>query len=218
MGLIRCGTCGHSVTAELKKERFVYYHCTGYGSQHKPEYYRQERLDSQFLGVIQAITIPEELHGWLMECLEFDFKHRKLETARRQEGLELQRNKIQNRMKKAFQEKLDGKVPEELWESLWEDWEKELAEINYQLQSPEDLTESKYDFARQAIELAQQADRLYVSAEPTQKRKLLKSVLSNCVLKDGTLYPAYKKPFDILSKGDEIENGGETGIPNDITL
>jgi len=205
MGLIRCGTCGHAVTAELKKKRFVYYHCTGYGGQHKPEYYRQEKLDSQFLGVIQAITIPEELRDWLKECLEFDFKHRKLETTRRQEGLELQRDKIQTRMKKAFQEKLEGRVPEELWKSLCEDWEKELTEINCQLQSLEDLTDSKYDFARQAIELAQQADRLYLSAEPPQKRKLLNSVLSNCELKEGTLYPTYKKPFDILSQGHESE-------------
>ena len=65
MGLIRCGSCGHAVKAELKKKRFVYYHCTGYGGQQKPEYYRQERLDSQFLGVIQAITIPEALRDWL---------------------------------------------------------------------------------------------------------------------------------------------------------
>ena len=80
-----------------------------------------------------------------------------------------------------------------------------MAEVNYQLQNLEGITESKYELVRRAIELAQQADRLYVSAEPIQKRKLLNSVLSNCELKDRTLYPTYKKPFDILSQGHESE-------------
>ena len=78
-------------------------------------------------------------------------------------------------------------------------------EINYQLQNQEGLTATKHDLARQAIELSQQADKLYVNAEPFQKRKLLNSVLSNCELNDGTLCPTYKKPFDVLSKGHESE-------------
>ena len=29
-GLIACGHCGCSIVGEIKKQRYVYYHCTGY--------------------------------------------------------------------------------------------------------------------------------------------------------------------------------------------
>ncbi len=30
-------------------------------------------------------------------------------------------------------------------------------------------------------------------------------ILSNCVLKDGTLYPTYRKPFDLIVEGNKTE-------------
>lgn len=29
-GLVACGHCGCSVVGEIKKERYIYYHCTGF--------------------------------------------------------------------------------------------------------------------------------------------------------------------------------------------
>ena len=32
-GLIACHACGRAVVGEIKKERYVYYHCTGYADK-----------------------------------------------------------------------------------------------------------------------------------------------------------------------------------------
>ena len=32
-GLIACHACGCAVVGEIKKERYVYYHCTGYAAR-----------------------------------------------------------------------------------------------------------------------------------------------------------------------------------------
>ena len=37
-----------------------------------------------------------------------------------------------------------------------------------------------------------------VSQNPAEKAKLLRIVLSNCAINDATLYPAYRKPFDLI--------------------
>src|SRR4029077_16447709 len=54
-GLIACGQCGCSVVGEIKKQRYVYYHCTGYADkcQGTPascrrKYVREEALEAQF--------------------------------------------------------------------------------------------------------------------------------------------------------------------------
>jgi site-specific DNA recombinase len=50
-GLVRCGHCGCSLVAELKKRR--YYHCTGYKGKCDEPYTREEVLEEQFAAVLQ---------------------------------------------------------------------------------------------------------------------------------------------------------------------
>ncbi len=52
--------------------------------------------------------------------------------------------------------------------------------------------------AARILELANKAHSLYVSQNPTEKAKLLKMVLSNCAIDSATLYPTYRKPFDLI--------------------
>lgn len=203
IGLIKCGNCGLSITAGMEKKRYVYYHCTGYGKRCKPEYYRQEILEGMFGDVIKSITIPQELHDWLLECLELEFKTRKIDITRQKEALVLQKDKIETRMKKAYQDKLEGKVSDDFWKSVYNDWERELEGIKYQLQNLDSLIDLNFDWAKEAIELSQAAYSLYVNADPVDKRKLLKSVLLNCELKGGSLYPLYRKPFSDFANGHE---------------
>jgi hypothetical protein len=65
-GLIACHACGCAVVGEIKKERYVYYHCTGYADKCqgnpascRPHYVREEALEKQFT----------ELLGQLVRCL-----------------------------------------------------------------------------------------------------------------------------------------------------
>ena len=53
----------------------------------------------------------------------------------------------------------------------------------------------------QILELAQQAHSLYVRQNVREKRRLLDTVLWNCTLDDVTLYPTYRKPFDLIAEG-----------------
>src|SRR5205807_4828774 len=47
-GLLRCGHCGCSMVGELKKGRYVYYHCTGYRGKCPERYTREEVLTDIF--------------------------------------------------------------------------------------------------------------------------------------------------------------------------
>jgi hypothetical protein len=55
------------------------------------------------------------------------------------------------------------------------------------------------------------AEFLYKSQIPTEQRRLLDTVLSNCTFDRGSLYPTYASPFDLLVKGNEQEIGGPSG-------
>jgi hypothetical protein len=48
------------------------------------------------------------------------------------------------------------------------------------------------------LELANKAYSLYVRQNSAEKAKLLKMVLSNCRLDTVSVYPTYRKPFDLI--------------------
>ena len=49
-GLLVCDHCGCSVVGEIKKQRSIYYHCTGYKGKCDEPYVREEVLEEKFSG------------------------------------------------------------------------------------------------------------------------------------------------------------------------
>jgi len=58
----------------------------------------------------------------------------------------------------------------------------------------------------QIIELAKKAYGLYLEQEPSEKKKLLRILLSNCTFDSGKFHPTYHRPFDLLVKSKENDD------------
>ncbi len=50
------------------------------------------------------------------------------------------------------------------------------------------------------LDLARNAQRLFASQKPREKRRLLNFVLSNGTWKDGEVVATFRQPFDILAE------------------
>jgi hypothetical protein len=87
-----------------------------------------------------------------------------------------------------------------LWKSTESQFQNEELGIKAQLGSLEDakIRERLSEFFR-TLELAQAAHSEYDAGKPSEKAKLAKSVLLNCSIDSVSLYPTYRKPFDILA-------------------
>jgi site-specific DNA recombinase len=58
-GLIACRKCGCAVVGQIKKQRYVYYHCTGYADKCqgnaascRRKHVREESLEAQFTDLL----------------------------------------------------------------------------------------------------------------------------------------------------------------------
>jgi site-specific DNA recombinase len=67
-GLIACERCGCAVVGEIKKERYVYYHCTGYADkcQGNPatcrcKHVREDALEAQFTELLGRLRFDDEV-------------------------------------------------------------------------------------------------------------------------------------------------------------
>jgi hypothetical protein len=60
-GFVRCGHCGCQLVGELKKGRYVYYHCTGHKGKCPERYTREEVMLDQLGGALCDLVIPAEV-------------------------------------------------------------------------------------------------------------------------------------------------------------
>ena len=197
-GLLRCAYDDCMVTAELKKARYIYYRCTGFRGKCELPYFREEILADRLAQVLKNIHIPDPVLAQLEKSLLTD-KGRD-EAIRRQQGERLQQrlSAVRRRLDQAYLDKLDGKITEEFWTRKSSEWQAEEQQILLAMQGLEHANPDRMLDAVRTLELANKAHSLYLAQPPTEKAKLLKVVLSNCAIDAASVYPTYRKPFDMI--------------------
>ena len=197
-GLLTCAYDHCKVTAEIKKNKYTYYRCTGYRGKCDLPYFREDELGDRLGQVLKDIHIPDEILQQLQESLLND-NGREEENRRQQSGRLVQRlAQVHHRMDQAYQDKLDGKISEEFWNRKSAEWEAEENQVRASLQALQTASPERLLDAVRILELANKAYFLYVRQNHVERAKLLEMVLSNCGIDAVSLYPTYKKPFDLI--------------------
>jgi len=68
-GILTCANDNCTVTVEIKKQKYVYYRCTGYRGKCNLPYMRQEKLGKQLGQVLRDIQIPDTVLTRLQHAL-----------------------------------------------------------------------------------------------------------------------------------------------------
>ncbi len=200
-GLLTCGKCGCAITSEMKKRRYIYYHCThSKGNCEQPSIV-EERLDEKLLGVVQRIQLAPDVHNRILAALRRDkgqqHEYREAQLA----SLQTRRDTLQRRIDKLYEDKLDGKIDEGFWQARHNEWTREKTEAERAINGNGHSNGVALDTGERILELTQRLYPLYVKQLLHERRRMLRIVLSNCTLVDGTPCPEYRRPFDIFVKG-----------------
>lgn len=108
-GLVRCGHCGCALVGEIKKKKYIYYHCTGNKGKCGEPYTRQEVLAEQFQVHLQRLQFDDDVFTWLRQALIDSFADEKREFNNEMRRLEAENDQLQNRIDNMYIDKLDGK-------------------------------------------------------------------------------------------------------------
>ena len=104
-------------------------------------------------------------------------------------------------MDQAYEDKLSGTIPEDFWNRKMEDWRNEEQQIQMAIGGLKDSNSSdRLLDTKRILELANKASFLYFTQNSTEQAKLLKLVLLNCAIDEVSVYPSYRKPFDLIFK------------------
>jgi site-specific DNA recombinase len=93
---------------------------------------------------------------------------------------------------------VDGKISEEFWLRKSAEWQAEEQQIRTSLRALAATRPERFLEASKILELANKAYFLYFKQNHTEKAKLLKTIVSNCGIDAVSLYPTYRKPFNLI--------------------
>jgi site-specific DNA recombinase len=159
---------------------------------------REQELENRLGQILKNIYIPDEILSQLEKSILSDKSRQDLLKGQQQQRLQQRLATIRHRIDEAYTDKLDGKISEELWTRKAIEWQGEEQQTLLALKALEQCQPERMLDSFRILELANKAYFLYLRQPPAEKAKLLKIVLLNCAVDAVSVYPTYRKPFDLI--------------------
>lgn len=208
-GLITCAYCGCCVVGEIKKGKYIYYHCSNGKNSCKKEYVREEVIEEAVGAVLKAIEPTEEQYQWLHSILKLS--HEEQEVFHEESVARLQKDLHQatKKLDRIYDDFLEGLLDESAYRRRRKDLIERQQQINQQLERHQKAKVSYQEQGLVIVELARNASGFYFQQSNDGKRELLKILLSNFTLEGKVAKPelhfAFASFVKVLEKEEMVE-------------
>lgn len=200
--LLKCKKCGCYLVGEIKKGKYIYYHCTGNkgGNCKKGSYIREEKIEASILEVLNKFYLSEETLELVKKCFKEEITKQNSYNEQRLKKLEENINKQKSRLNKLFNLYLDGEVEQTLYKKKSVELEQELEELSLEYSSITKTGVEILKYSNKLFELFKNAKELYFQLDNKKKRELLKLLCSNFYYDGENVIITIKKAFQPLVK------------------
>lgn len=195
-GLIRCGECGASITAEHKVKHqkngnthfYTYYRCTKRIMKDcTQKTIRSNELETQILNILERINIPPEFHQWAIKYLKEE--HAK-ESVDRESIIKAQQKSLEScrrRLDNLLDLRINDKVSEEEFDTKKASIIQEKEKLEESLKNSNIRQNVWIDKAEALFNFAETAKKRFETGNLEDKHQILKALGSNLLLKDRIL-------------------------------
>ena len=212
LGLIKCAKCGCAITAEIKKGKYIYYHCTGRkGGDCKKIYVKQEAIEKSFENLIKQIDLkPPEIEEIIemakdtiqLESNYTDFKAKQLDDKIK---------RYRQRISKLYTDRVDGIIPDSVFFEKNSEWQYELdkALIEYEIVNKANRT--FMISLEKILDICKDAHAAFLVQNGKEKAQFLKIICSNFLFDGSNIVYTVNKPFNSLilsQKSKKLETVG----------
>jgi len=213
-GMMTCGHCGCAMVAEIKKQRYIYYHCTGFKGKCGEPYVREEVLEQRFAGLLRQLRFDDAAFELIQRALRESLQDETRERRAAIERLRGEADRLQARIERMYEDKLDGVISDDFYRRMQIVWREERDRCLKDIERDHSADDEYIDNGIALIRLGREAHDLFERASASEKRRVLNLVLSNCSWAHGELTAKFRQPFDLLSETiaqSTLPKKGETG-------
>ena len=212
--LLKCGHCGCSMTGEIKKGKYVYYHCTGYRGNCGEPYVREKVIDEKFAEFLKKLEFDEEILEYLKRNYEAVDRKKNSYRVKELDRLKKQLSTCKAKKEQIYLDKLDGLIDVVLYKKMMEKNTVEMEEISGEIEILKSEEEIPFEKRLSILELIRNTRAMYLRRSSSEKSRLVSNLLSNCAWKDGELTAEFRQPYDIVAdtkaKHDRKKAAGES--------
>ena len=196
-GLIRCATCGLSVTPE-KHKGIVYYHCTQYKGKHGAQWLTEAEVTKQIGQVFKKLQLPEDTVRQILNSLNETHQGKMDFHNKQYDKLVQEQKSLTGMMDTLYIDRLKGRITEDAYDKFFQSFNEKKVEVETRLSLLNEAEDNYYITAKYILDIANRAYDLFVRSEVEERRQLLKLVLQNLRLADKTVRYDALKPFDTI--------------------
>ena len=204
-GLITCGHCGSAVTAQIKKEKYIYYHCSRYC---RPGMTTEATMSAAWLRAVVVLQMPEHLVAAVKVALTGSRQEVELDVGARVAAATARMDRLGKLINAAYEAKLEGRIDNHFFTAKRAEWERQRAEAAEEVSRLARVSAKNLDTAILVLELGNRAYDLMSSREPLQQRRLLEVLCLNSTFAEGRLTVTFRKPFDVLAQWPRPKDDG----------
>ena len=209
-GLLLCGECGCSITAErhTKKQkngnvhRYIYYRCTKTKGGCGQSYINEPKLELEIAKIFKDFILSQKQADTIQKKLKELFREDISYQERQEKSLKTRLVKLKNEKKSLFRKMVADEIKDqEAYLEVKNDIQNEIAGIQEKLTNIGRHSEDWLQQSSNLIYLAKHADKLFLEGTKEEKHTLINCAASNLFLKDKKVEFSLKKPFAILAEG-----------------
>jgi DNA invertase Pin-like site-specific DNA recombinase len=204
-GFMTCANCGCAITAELKKGKYIYYHCTnGKGGCGQRSFSTTEsNLHEQIATELEDLKISQRMIDIVYKAKLEELEHSK---GSQDHALEDARKALQTlsaRKSRLVDTYTEGDIDTDLYRAKLKEIDNETVRLTKRIQELEKVAtdplatiELVYSKFKEGISLAER----YKAAEPDERRVMLSEALSNSKLFSRNIVEvSYKSPYNVFA-------------------
>lgn len=197
-GLVRCGHCGCLMVGEIKKGRYVYYHCTGNRGKCAEPYTRQEVLTDAFATILREFVIPEPVLEWLGDAVLESDRTEQAARAQTIKKLRARHDQIEKRIETMYLDKLAGRITQEFFDKHAAKWRGEQDGLLRKIRDIQKAALAPVEQAIDMLRLTSRASELFLQQPAAEQRRLLQVMIEETTWRSGALQTTLFEPFEIL--------------------
>lgn len=216
-GLVTCSLCGCVYAGEIKKGKYIYYHCCGRQTGCKAPYVREEMLTNQFADGLDSFRIDPQIISELEDALSKVEAKEAADARSRQSHLEAEVQKKKKALASLYEDKLSGEVSLETYRMLRDRYEAELAEAQSAILNRNPLETKVIIDSVRALELIASAGDRFKQADSELRRQIIETMYSNSKFDGQNLSPIPRPENELMlaaihsTKEELMTKGASTG-------
>jgi site-specific DNA recombinase len=146
---------------ELKKKRYVYYHCTGNKGKCPEPYVREGVLEAQFTAGLRRLKFDDEVLAWVKQALRQSHADERREHEAAIARPQAEHTKIQRRIDAMYDDKLDGVIDEGFFRRKADECRAEQTKLSDEIERHRQANQNDIEDGTRLLDLANKAAELF---------------------------------------------------------